>query len=1213
MYKSPTIKELEISSEEIVLKSIDTIFFDILNEIKLNLELAPYYKKIKIRIFKTYKPNYLKEKHIFKIGVNKEVQNKILIIKFNENYKKFIKFILLREIYNLFVPEELKSYKTVQIVINQIIMINLSKDPNLNQWREFIRGNLDYSDHLSKGFDQLSDIDRLEGYFRLQNMEHPHNPIKFFFHYLSKNISLISDNIVNINDLFLNEFMNYISKSMVNEEIVETIRCLIYIFYKVKRYKDLLSYKKYFNEFKEKGVLLTELSLRKFTGNMNWINKYSYIAPSYQLNWNAVNICVIVIFLRFNPIIKRDKIFKIVDNLPFFISPKISYNSFALDLCGYAVLPKVYLNDFVNFIKRLRNFNYIISYHCLLRTYQNHLINLNYFRENSQNKAVINPNHKTYKKNCEIEFIVNFGELFYRKELSILDYLVIDRIRHFNVSGFGFERGTEILNVLKLDLLNEIINQRTLIKNLKNILNSFYVDNDLKTEFLQFIDIYKKCGFFYLRKILEDYLIIISILEKIIIDDQYIKDFTKFHNFIKKQYESHQIEDNILLNNSILIKSIFREIVSLHSNSKDLFKKNVEKYKKFSKLIEASYSLKLFNLDVIIEIVSNQNLINSIYKVKEKKLKILYEKIKLYKIKTQDIDKIFDELLNNEPPIISPLLINTIITKEYVKDYLQLILTNSEETRKMLNIIKKFFPRILINKTRDLISNKNCYYIEIYTPYLNNREKKLFFSIIYNNFKNNLIYGKNYLWCGMIEALTSRYFYDFEDKKFFYTKDLFEHYFLFVQGVLGDKLKRLKEKKNETQTYLWANNKDLLKLVQKANKRFSRGNPDFNTSHLIKLLNFYLSLHENLLNDKKYLEIKQNYFFTNYVKSIKFIPAFQYFRLGKYFLYLYPSDINEIDFKLLLINTFQKIKFPASIDNSNSFFIKYIMPYGDPNNAYLNWLVKSKKVIREYCGFFIKKVYHLFQFNINITSEGWVYSPDRFKAHVQNILFNKDYDFQISDIKEFDLSDRKEFSHFGPNSLEYESLSNIYNWRPLNIKSYLGTLKYYPTENFTDLIKKGLIFPYLSLKNLGLQDKLYIIIPNLKKELNRTLTDIFSFFNYGFIYEIEGEYFIHGFPEEVKFKNGMMIKLYLPDCELSEFIRVFDLLFKYLEIKDYLILNDLVDGSNLLKSVFGGLKFLDSYNPLKNLIWNEKSRVWENHKLFTPKFEPIYPDLIEKE
>lgn len=81
-----------------------------------------------------------------------------------------------------------------------------------------------------------------------------------------------------------------------------------------------------------------------------------------------------------------------------------------------------------------------------------------------------------------------------------------------------------------------------------------------------------------------------------------------------------------------------------------------------------------------------------------------------------------------------------------------------------------------------------------------------------------------------------------------------------------------------------------------------------------------------------------------------------------------------------------------------------------------------------------------------------------------------------------------------------------------------------------------------------------------------------------------------------------MIKLYLPDCQLEEFQKNFDLLFEYLEIKHYIISNDLVDGNDLLKSIYRDLDFLKTYNPLKNLKWNEKDKIWMNHKFFGEKF-----------
>ena len=235
--------------------------------------------------------------------------------------------------------------------------------------------------------------------------------------------------------------------------------------------------------------------------------------------------------------------------------------------------------------------------------------------------------------------------------------------------------------------------------------------------------------------------------------------------------------------------------------------------------------------------------------------------------------------------------------------------------------------------------------------------------------------------------------------------------------------------------------------------------------------------------------------------------------------------------------------------------------------------------------------------------------PNRFKIYFQNILFNPDYKLKVSGLKEFNLGKLNISNYFTPNSSEYKALTQLYNWKSIDIKSYLGTRNYTVINQLTELLEKKLIFPIISLKNLDLKEKIHIILPNMKKDLNETVLKIFSFFNIGFIYEIEGEFYIHGFPKELKFENGLMIKLYLPDCQLDEFERLFDSIFEYLEIEHYVLLNDLFDGKNFIKSLYGSLDLYKSYNPLKNLIWNNIDKIWMNHKLFTNKFEKLYPPL----
>jgi len=1211
MPKYPNISILkDINGED---DTLNIIIRKLINDFQLYLNLEPIFPNLKIILNNDNISNDVEKGDIFCIGVNRFVEDNNLIIEVYGDYIKFLDFILLREIYNNFIPRDFISYESIQLVINQLILVDLYKHPLKHKWRELIRGHIKQCDQISVGFNRLSEFDRLEKFFKLQGTEKSDNPTQFFFQYVRRNPTLINSKMDNFENLLFEEFTSYMSKLKNSDETVETLRCIIKIFYELKQYRNVLKYRDFFQQFKENGKINTALSLRKFTKNMDWIKKYSYIAPSYLVNYKTINVCLITIFLKFNPIIETAKIYEVIDQFPFFTALKIFRNGFGLELSGYFVIPRVYLEDLRKFIQKMKDHSYLIDSCLLLSNEQTQNVNLNYLREFSQNHLLINPNHRNYKKNFELEFKIDYGKNFYNPKLNILDFVILDRIRFYSTSGFGFERRGDIISTLQNDLLNEIITQRTLIRNLKEILEFFYTSSDLKKEFLQVLEKNTKYGFFYIKITFENYLKILNILDKILTDNPNFKNISEFQRFIERKYKPLLIEENILLNNQKIQKKLFREKLSIPFKLIDNYKKIIEKYKKFHELFNLCYKLKLFDLNALNKILNERILIENIYKAKDKKLKNYYEKYKLYEITGQKIEKIFDKFLNNTPPIIHPILINTIYFNKFERDFIQLVLKETQVSRKTIIKIMNFFWKSLIINTEELISDDNLILVEISTAKLSKKEKQQLLSILFNLFKEDIIFIKSYLWTGRIRALSNRNFYDFDCKEFFYTKDLYKHLLLYVQKIFGAPLETLIEQIDKSKEKFWSNERDILKLINKVNNRNSKQKYDFNLNYLNELLQFHSNLNDYIINKDKFKAVKQNNFFYQYVKSIKFVPAFQYFGLGQYFLYLYPSDMNEIDFKLLFTNTFQKVEYPACIDKSNSLFIKYIIPHGAPQLKYLHWLTKSKKVIREYCGFFIKKVYHILHFSHNLSSEGWVYDKDRFKMHMQNILFKPDYNFQIPEIREYKITDKFISSYFGPDSLEFESLSNIYSWRSIDIKSFLRTKKARTVNHIINLLEKGLIFPYLSLKNLDLHNKVYIIIPNLKPELNTTLVKIFSFFNYAFIYEIEGEYFIYGFEQEKKYQNGLMIKIYFPKCEISEFMRLFDLLFEYLEIKDYLILNDLVDGKNLIKSIYGGLAFLDSYNPLKNLEWNEPDKIWQNPKIFTSKFDPIYPDLISKD
>ncbi|MFX1420132.1 MAG: hypothetical protein ACFE9N_14540, partial [Promethearchaeota archaeon] len=526
--------------------------------------------------------------------------------------------------------------------------------------------------------------------------------------------------------------------------------------------------------------------------------------------------------------------------------------------------------------------------------------------------------------------------------------------------------------------------------------------------------------------------------------------------------------------------------------------------------------------------------------------------------------------------------------------------------------IKWFFPRVLTTNLSDLKTSENSIHLELQCPYFSNKENSKLFSILNNIFTDNIIFVKIYYGSFSQPLFSLKNFYDLEHEKFFYTKDLFKQFYLQLQKEIDINITPFKElPSNNIQDYWEIKKLNISHLISYSENRISKEHLDFNLKSLNRLLEFHDKLYDNLKDIDNFKDNKKEYFYNNYVKAIKFIPLFQSYGVGQYFLYFYPLDLNFIDFKHLLHNAFQKIKFPARIDNSNSFLINFLWPYRNPNDKLLNWLTKSKKVIREYCIFFIKKVYQLFHFDRNLGTAGWDLDFNRFRTYLQEVLFEPNYPIHDLKLKEINIGDIVISDYLTPDSSEYRALTELYNWKSSDIKSYLAT-KYNIANDIVDLLKKELIFPYIIPKNLDLIKKILIIVPNVKEENKEKILKIFSYFNIGFIYEIEGEYWIYGFNEEVKFESGLMIKLHLPDCQLDEFEKLFDLVFEYLDIKHYVILNDLIDGKNLLKSIYGSLDFLKSYNPLKNLIWNKNDKIWMNNKLFDGKFNKIYPDLFPK-
>ena len=837
---------------------------NLFNEVKIYLGIEPLIYKFKINL-----SNQLTSKstEFFNIGVTRLIKNEILSIRINEKYNIFFPFIILREIFNFFIPYQLKNSSSVQLVINQIIMNKLSKNTYVKEWRKLIRDNLKQYDQSALGFNRLTIFNRLESFFNLQKS---FDPTIFFFNYIRKNYTILDNKLEfkesDIHNIFFDEFEKFLSSSMNKNDLVETIRCLIFIFNKEKKFQDFTSYKKLFQDYKESGELNTEISLRTFINNFDWIKKYSYLSPSYQINWKSISVAPVSIFLRFNPLLNKKKIFKIIENFPFFLSPKISRNGFSIELFGHVPLPIVYEQDLIKTLEKLKSYGYITRTYCI----ENHLtrsnLNLNYFKENLQKYKLLNPNLKNYERKYEIELSLNYRDKYCKPKLDILDFLIIDRIRFFSVTGLGFERRNETLQKLKSDLLNEILVLQSQIRNLKNILNQFHDLKDLKREFIHFLHQNEKSGFFSIRENLLESISIIEIVQEILKENPNCRDLGHLKGLVNKKEKVSSIEKILLLKNTNKLNLILREIFSSYFKNRELYEKKIRNINKFLNLIDAFHNLKLFNLKTIEKIIIDQNLVEIIFKNKEEKLKNSYEKYKPYKINNQRIDIVITKLLNYNPPIIQPRLINTVITSNYVDSFLIFLLNDTQKTGEKLQEFKNYFIEWGILKSIEIFSGRKIIYLIISIPLLTRNEKNLLYSIIYNNFKEDIIYGSTFLWSGFNPAFSLKSFYDFDKDEFFYTNDLFEHFFQFIKMNFGELKTSLPYVPSEKQWTFWQKENNILKFITNVNKH-ATGEKKIHSEDLKEVEDFHLNLKENLININNFKEMKKKKIFSKFHKS----------------------------------------------------------------------------------------------------------------------------------------------------------------------------------------------------------------------------------------------------------------------------------------------------------------------------------------------------------
>lgn len=1176
--------------------SLNNFFLNLIKKLSTHLNLDVINKKYKVLCVSEIE-EVESEVELLNYGMQIGVIDGIFYIKLNKSYQKFYPFFLLLSAYNTFVPDNLKSSIFINFLLHQFVEIELQGFEYIEEWKLISRQKY-------IGYIQEISIFRFDKFLDLEVEESSESTLRYFFEYIRRyqNINFDEDPDYHL-DKIKQEILQKPIFQISSNDIVESLKIITQIFYKVKNIDTLEDFYDRFDELKEDGLIQTDLSSRKFRNNLRWINKSAYISPSYYFDWKVMDMAIINCYLKFNPLLEKGDISKILNKIPFFLITRLSVSNFAIELYDFLVIPRVYIKDLFYMIEKMERDGYIINkFFSIAKNYKFNL-NLNYFLESYNQGQILHPNLKKASKSYELEFNLTYNTKFINPHLNLIDFLILERTRFTSLLGITFSRRKEFINLIRSDYTNYIISENNIIEDLGKIYNTLVTSPIVRTDFQIFLERNQKFGYFYIKDELEKWRSYFKIIEK----EPNLNNIIQFKEFVEKENILYLIEESGIFDdidpNSFGFKTLFLDYL----NSNEKFQKEVKRLQFFDFFFDCFSHLKIFSIKTIQKIVNDPSLLKNIIKTKTERLENIKKSNDLNEISYKSINATIDKFLYNKPQIIKPYLINTIIPS--MASYFPLIiLKNSPRVKMCIKKLIKHFPTSYFYETKDFSKEQEFIFLQLSITYLTNDEKATFISILCNIFKEDVVSFKRYPWSGLLEAFSRKDFYDFTNKEFFYTNDLFDQYYIYIKKLLGDVSTRYTENSlNETK--FWPMNKGIKTLIDSVNKRIRSENIQFEMEELQKLTKFNLQLEDHFLSNIRYESIKKGRFFHQYIKSIRLIPAFKKFGLDQYFLYITPFDSAEIDYKLLLTNTFQNIQYNASIEGSKSLLIKYLFPLNDPNTSYLNWLRVQNK-IRDYCLFSIEKISQIFDFNNNLSSNGWDIDINNFKMFIQTILFDPNYKFETINLKKLAYNNEKDTDYYGLYSEYFNSLIELFDRQSVDIKKKLAFVNQSYYDKVSSLIKNKIAFPYLNLKNLGFRETIHFLLINIKKETKDTLKNIFQYFNLAIIYDIKGEYYIHGFDDKKAIINGLMVEMYLPDCELAELLRVFEYVFQYLKVEKYLILSELVDGEHFLKSVFGNNRILEKYNPLNNLIWNSKKKIWMNHKLFgkTVKIK-IYPEL----
>ncbi len=224
--------------EELV-ENINFFFNNLLQEIESYLNLEPVYTKINVNFKDRDSIDSQLHNKILFFGVERIYENKVLNILIYREYIQFIPIILLREAYKCFIPTLDTPMETIDIFINQKVSIDLKKLESIKEYNSIIRNKLIDYKFISREYDRLDNFLNRDSTGKLDS------PFKFFFKYIRKNIKIINEKKDDFYDTIFKDYLLISSKTLYDDDIIETIRVLFKIFEKVQYYTALLDYQHY--------------------------------------------------------------------------------------------------------------------------------------------------------------------------------------------------------------------------------------------------------------------------------------------------------------------------------------------------------------------------------------------------------------------------------------------------------------------------------------------------------------------------------------------------------------------------------------------------------------------------------------------------------------------------------------------------------------------------------------------------------------------------------------------------------------------------------------------------------------------------------------------------------------------------------------------------------------------------------------------------------